>query len=80
MTPEAALVLAEEAALDLSGFTEKAAEPSTMADQDFMAALNKAFQDSEPTTPASSDSDQEPSGEPKAADAERDGGEEEPRS
>jgi N utilization substance protein A len=38
--------------LDLSAFSEAAAEPNTMGDQDFMAALSKAFQETE--TPAGS--------------------------
>ena len=41
------------AGLDLSAFSESAvaaeAESSTMGDQDFMAALNKAFQETEPS-------------------------------
>jgi transcription termination/antitermination protein NusA len=68
------------AGLDLSSFTEKAAESSTMGDQDFMAALSKAFQETEPSTPASTGSDEEPSEETTAADSQRDGGEEDPRS
>jgi len=64
--------------LDLSSFTQKAAAGSTMADQDFMAALNKAFQETEPAAPPPGDSDQEPA-EGSAA-APESGGEEEPRS
>jgi N utilization substance protein A len=56
--------------LDLSSFTGKAAESSTMGDQDFMAALSKAFQDSEPTAAP----DTEPAGDTEGAD--QGGGEE----
>ena len=66
--------------LDLSAFTEKAAEPSTMADQDFMAALNKAFQETEPSAPPSSGSEPEPPEEPTADGSESNSGEEGPRS
>jgi N utilization substance protein A len=39
--------------LDLSAFSESAAaDSSTVSDQDFMAALSKAFQETEPSTPA----------------------------
>jgi N utilization substance protein A len=37
--------------LDLSAFTEAAATESNVSDQDFMAALSKAFQETEPSAP-----------------------------
>jgi N utilization substance protein A len=56
--------------LDLSAFSaSKVADSSTMADQDFMAALSKAFQETEPSTPASGDSGEEPTGDSTAADS-----------
>ena len=67
------------AGLDLSAFSESAvaaaAENSTMGDKDFMAALNKAFQETEPSTPpANTDAE---SAEKSDADGESGGGEEE---
>jgi N utilization substance protein A len=62
--------------IDLSSFTE-AADGTTMADQDFMAALSKAFQETEPSSPAAADSEKEPA--TPAPGAEQDAGEEEPR-
>jgi N utilization substance protein A len=54
--------------LDLSAFSESKVDASSVSDQDFMAALSKAFQDSEPSAPDE--------GEDKTADT--DGGEKEP--
>ncbi|HVR28519.1 MAG TPA: transcription termination factor NusA [Thermoanaerobaculia bacterium] len=66
--------------LDLSSFTERAAESSTMGDQDFMAALNKAFQETEPSAPQASDSTGEPAEGSEAAVIEPDSGDEGGRS
>ncbi|HEX2463422.1 MAG TPA: transcription termination factor NusA [Thermoanaerobaculia bacterium] len=70
------------AGLDLSAFSESAvaaaAESSTMGDQDFMAALNKAFQETEPSTPPTRGSDQESPEESTAAGSETERGDKEP--